>query len=115
MVWVTIGSLVEKGQPWVGTRFRLADPRQIMMVPGPNRKPLRGQNGNPIYRLRSGGYASTVKFLGVSADGKRIQFQDEDTGEQDTLPISGSGYFVERLTGGRRRTRRARRKTLRKH
>jgi hypothetical protein len=115
MVWVSVGSLVEKGQPWVGTRYRLADARSVTMVAGENRKPLLDQNGKPIYQLRSGAYAPTVKFLGVSPDGKRIQFQDEDSGEQDDIPISGGGYFVERLSGGRRRTRRARRRTHRKH
>ncbi len=113
MVWVPISSLASKGQPWVGTRFQLADSRSIMIVAGENKKALLDQNGQFIYKLRPSGYVRTVKFLGVSPDGKRILFEDEENNEQDDLPISGGGYFVQRLAGGRRRTRKTRRKSRR--
>ena len=117
MSWVSIGSLIEKGQPWVGTRYLLAAARQMVPIVDQNKKVIRDQNGQPIYQLVAGQQAATVKFLGMSPDGNRIMYQDEDTGEQNDLPLLGGGFFVQRLTGGRRRrrTRRARRRTYRKH
>jgi hypothetical protein len=115
MVWISVGSLIDKGQPWVGTRYLLAGPRQMAPIVGPDRKAIRDQNGQPIYQLVAGEQAATVKFLGMSPDGNRIIYQDENTGQQNNIPLRGSGYFVQRLTGGRRRTRRARRRTHRKH
>lgn len=114
MVFVTVSSLIDKGQPWVGTRFRLASMRDTKMVAGPNKKPLRGANGQPIIELRAGADPQTVKFLGLSSDRKRIRYQDEDTGEEGDIPISGGGYYVERLSGGGRHTRKSKRKTYRK-
>ena len=115
MAWIEISSLADQGQPWVGTRYLLAGPFQMVPIVGPDRKAIRDQNGKPIYQLKSGQQAATVKFMGMSRDGKRIVYQDETTGEQNEILPKGSGYFVQRLTGGRRRTRKARRRTHRKH